>query len=294
MSVTTLHDQTEPIALARHRTRARPPWGQVVLHVVLILTAAVAVMPLVWCIFASFKYYKEVTSSIDLLPHTWTLANYREVLATPNIWSGFGNTIVVTCSVTAVTVLTSTMAGYVFAKYNFWGKEKLFLLLLATMMVPGAVTLVPVYIIVAKQMHLGDQLGGIIITGLFSTFGIFMMRQFMFNLPSELLDAARIDGASEWRIFFLMVIPLSASPMAALGIFVFLGTWNDFLWPFVVLTSPDRQTLPLVLNGLQGYYWSRFDLLITAGVLTLIPLMVAYMFGSKYMIRGIAMTGLKM
>jgi ABC-type glycerol-3-phosphate transport system permease component len=119
------------------------------------------------------------------------------------------------------------------------------------------------------------------------------MRQFMGNIPFELLEAARIDGSSEWRIFFQMVIPLSASPMAALSILIFLGVWNDFLWPSVVLSDQDKQTLPLILNGLQGYYQTQYDYLIAAAILTVIPLMIAYLFGSKYMIRGIAMTGLK-
>src|SRR6185437_1698500 len=186
----------------------------------------------------------------------------------------------------------STMAGYVFAKYRFPGKELLFLVLLATLMVPFVVLLVPLYITISHA-GLSDSLAGVIVTGFYSPFGIFMMRQFILTLPLELLEAARIDGASEWRIFGQIVIPLSASPAAALSIFIFLGTWNDYLWPFVVLTSPGNQTLPLFLTGLQGLFITRYDYLIAAGVLTSIPLMVAYVFGSKYMIRGVAMTGLK-
>jgi ABC-type glycerol-3-phosphate transport system permease component len=164
--------------------------------------------------------------------------------------------------------------------------------LLATLMVPFVVLLVPLYITISHA-GLSDSLAGVIVTGFYSTFGIFMMRQFILTLPLELLEAARIDGASEWRIFGQIVIPLSASPAAALSIFIFLGTWNDYLWPFVVLTSPGNQTLPLFLTGLQGLFITRYDYLIAAGVLTSIPLMVAYTFGSKYMIRGVAMTGLK-
>ncbi len=265
---------------------------QLLIHAMLIIAALVAVSPLVWCIFASFKPFKEVMESGSLLPRTWTLDSYRTVFGLSNLWIGFRNTVVVSFSVTAVTVLTSTMAGYVFAKYRFWGKEPLFLLLLATLMVPFAVILIPLYITVGS-MGLSNHLGGVIVTGLCNTFGIFLMRQFMGSIPYEMLEAARIDGTSEWRIFVQIVIPLSASPMAALAILVFLGVWNDYLWPLVVLSSQDEQTLPLILNGLQGYYDTRYDYLIAAAIVTVIPLMIAYLFGSKYMIRGIAMTGLK-
>lgn len=276
----------------RPRRRMRLEKDQLLVHVVLILAAFVALAPLVWCVFASFKPFKEVMESRTLLPQTWTLDAYRTVFGLSNIWTGLRNTAVVATSVTIVSVATSTLAGYVFAKYIFWGRDQLFLLLLATLMVPFAVILVPLYITVGS-MGFSNQLSGVIVTGFCNTFGIFLMRQFMSSIPYELLEAARIDGASEWRIFLQLVIPLSASPMAALAILIFLGVWNDYLWPLVVLTSQDKQTLPLILNGLQGYYNTRYDYLITAAILTVIPLMIAYLFGSKYMIRGIAMTGMK-
>ena len=208
--------------------------------------------------------------SHDLLPHRWTLDAYQYVLGLTGLWTSFRNTVVVTVSVTFVSVLTSTMAGYVFAKYRFPGKDLLFVVLLATLMVPFAVVLVPLYITIS-HVGLSDSLAGVIVTGFFSTFGIFMMRQFMLSLPTELLEAARIDGASEWRIFGQIVIPLSASPAAALSIFIFLGVWNDYLWPFVVLTSPSNQTLPLFLSGLQGLFITRYDYLLAAGLLSSIP-----------------------
>ncbi|MDB5056953.1 MAG: putative transporter permease protein [Chloroflexi bacterium] len=276
----------------RRRPGRRRATGQLILHFVLIIAALVAVGPLIWGIFASFKPFKELMTSQTLLPSRWTLDSYRAVFGLSNLWSGFRNSLIVTAIVTSVSVFTSTCAGFVFAKYRFWGKEFLFLLLLATLMVPFMVILIPLYLTVSR-MGFANQLSGVIVTGFFSTFGIFMMRQFMSSIPYELLEAARMDGASEWRTFVQIVIPLSASPMAALGIFIFLGTWNDYLWPLVVLTSSDQQTLPLVLAGLQGYYQTQYDYLIAAAILTTIPLMTAYIFGSKYMIRGIAMTGLK-
>jgi multiple sugar transport system permease protein len=276
--------------IERRAPRFKP--GQLVMGLVLIVGVLIAIAPLVWSVFGSVKPFHELMQSRDFLPHQWTFDAYQYVLGAANLWSSFRNTVIVTFSVTFVSVLTSTMAGYVFAKYRFPGKELLFLVLLATLMVPFVVMLVPLYITISHA-GLSDSLAGVIVTGFYSTFGIFMMRQFILTLPLELLEAARIDGASEWRIFGQIVIPLSASPAAALSIFIFLGTWNDYLWPFVVLTSPNNQTLPLFLTGLEGLFITRYDYLIAAGVLTSIPLMVAYVFGSKYMIRGVAMTGLK-
>jgi multiple sugar transport system permease protein len=131
------------------------------------------------------------------------------------------------------------------------------------------------------------------VTGFFSTFGIFMMRQFMESIPFELIDAARIDGASEWRIFFRLVLPMSTAPMAALAVFIFLGNWDGYLWPLVVLNSPDKQTLPLVLAGLRSLYWTRYEMWATGSMLTVTPVMIIYAFASRYFIQGIAMTGLK-
>jgi multiple sugar transport system permease protein len=301
MSMTAVRDQQRlpapgvpvPLVLPVRSRRRQVRRSQIVVHITLIIVALAAVLPMIWCVFASFKYFRELVSSSDLFPHVWTLHSYDTVFGLTQIWSGFRNSIVVTCSVTAAAVFTSVLEGYVFAKFDFPLKSVLFVALLATMMVPFIVVLIPLFLIL-KNFGLVDQLAGIIVTGLFSTFGIFMLRQFMFNIPSELIDSGRIDGAGEWRIFFRLIVPLSLSPMAALGIFVFLATWNDFLWPSVVLTNSDRQTLPVVINGLQGLFWTQYDYLITAAVVTLIPLMICYLFGSRYMIEGIAMTGMKL
>ena len=160
------------------------------------------------------------------------------------------------------------------------------------MMVPFAVVLVPIYLVVA-QMGLIDKLAGIIITGLWSTFGVVMMRQFMETIPMELIDAARIDGASEWRIFTTIVLPIAQAPIGALAIFVFLGNWDGFLWPLVVLSSPQNQTLPLLLAGLRSLYWTRYDMWAAGSMFTILPVMLVYALSSRYFIQGIAMTGLK-
>ncbi|MFZ4656721.1 MAG: carbohydrate ABC transporter permease [Caldilineaceae bacterium] len=274
------------------------PWlpqaylGQLVSHAVLLFMSVLAVFPFIWMIFASFKTFKDLVSSTQMLPQVWTLNNYIEIASRINFPVAFLNSMIAATAVTVFTLLTSAALGYIFAKYRFWGKEKLFLLLLSTMMVPFAVVLVPLYLTITG-FGLANSLGGIIITGLWSSFGMFMLRQFMESIPFELIDAARIDGASEWRIFGQIVLPLSGAPMAALAVFAFLGNWDSYLWPLVVLSSPEKQTLPLVLAGLRNLWWTRYEMWSAGSMLTVVPVMLIYSLASKYFIRGIAMTGLK-
>jgi multiple sugar transport system permease protein len=159
-------------------------------------------------------------------------------------------------------------------------------------MVPFAVVLVPLYITISN-LGLANNLGGVMVVALWSTFGIFMMRQFMEGIPFELIDASRIDGASEWRIFFQIAIPLSKAPLGALAVFTVLWNWDNYLWPLVVLSSPNKQTLTLVLAGLRNLYWTRYDLWSAGSMLTIIPVMLVYIFASRYFIQGIALSGLK-
>lgn len=266
--------------------------GQTLTHVTLILFSFLGVAPFVWMIFGSLKPFKELTTSSDLLPHTWTVANYVEIVTRANFLGAFRNSLIVTAVTTLSVLFTSSGLGYVFAKYQFPGKEQLFTAILATLMVPFAVVLIPLYIFIA-DIHAVNQLTGVILPGLWSTFGIFLMRQFMENLPSELLDASRIDGASEWRVFTQIVLPLSGAPLAALAILHALGSWDNFLWPSIVLNSADKQTIPVLLAGLESLFWTRYDLWMAGAMLTVVPIMLIYAFASKHFIRGIAMTGLR-
>ncbi len=274
------------------KRRTRLSLDQIIMHMILLLFSFVALAPFVWSLFASFKPFKELVSSQAFLPKVWTLNNYKEIITRVHFGDGFLNSVGTATSVTVTTLITSSLLGFVFAKYRFWGKEYLFTLLLSTIMVPFAVVLVPLYITITN-LGMANSLAGLIVTGLWSTFGTFMMRQFMESIPSELIDAARIDGASELRIFLQIIIPMALAPMAALAVFAFLGNWDSYLWPLVVLNSPDRQTLPLVLAGMRSLYWTRYDLWSAGSMLTVIPVMLIYLFASKYFIRGIAMTGIK-
>ena len=263
-----------------------------VIHAILLAIGFTSVMPFVWMFFGSFKSYVELTSGESLVPQVWTVDNYRAIIFRANFPQAFWNTTVVSLVVTGCVVLTSAAAAYVFAKYRFWGKEQLFIVILSTMMVPFAVVLVPLYVTIA-DIGLYNKLGGVIVPVLFSTFGIFLMRQFLEGIPSDLIDAGRIDGASEWWIFSRIIIPLSTAPMAALAVFTFLFNWDNFLWPSVVLTSPKSQTLPLVLAGLRSLYLERYDMWSAGSMLTVAPVMLLYAVAQKQFIRGITMTGLK-
>jgi len=281
----------------RARAATRGSWlsqsgNQAAVHAALTLFSVIAVAPFIWMIFGSFKNFKELVESPYVLPEVWTLNNYVEIITRVNFLTAIKNSVFVAATQTVIVPITSSLCGYVFAKYRFFGKEALFAILLGTLMVPFAVVLVPLYVFIS-DLGLMDTLWAIIVPGLWSTFGIFLMRQFMETIPSELLDAARIDGASEWRIFGQIVVPLSGAPLAALAILVFLGSWDNYLWPSLVLNSQDQQTVPVLLAGLRSLYWTRYDLWIAGSMLTIIPVMAVYLVASKQFIRGIALTGLK-
>lgn len=285
-------DRREHRARSSPGPRVRQRVGSALPHVVLLTACFLAIAPFVWSFFGSFKPFRELVSTSDLLPHTWTLNGYIEIITRAHFPDAFLNTVLIASIVTGASLFTSSTLGYIFSKYRFPGKDLLFGVMLATMMVPFAVLLVPLFITIS-DFGLVDELGGVIVVSLWTTLGTFLMRQFMDSLPTELIDAARIDGASEWQIYRRVILPLSKAPLAALAVLVFLGSWDSFLWPLVVLTSPDKQTLPLLIAGLRSLYLQRYDLWTAASMLTVIPVMIVYLFGSRYFIRGIAQTGIK-
>ncbi|MHB1296260.1 MAG: carbohydrate ABC transporter permease [Anaerolineae bacterium] len=266
--------------------------SQAALHVLLTLIALSCFVPFIWLVTASFKTYRELVSSRAIFPKEWTLANYEQMIGMTNFLSAFRNSTYLAVTQTIAVVFTSVYMGYIFSKYNFPAKELFFTILLSTMMVPFTVVMVPLYLTMSN-LQLLDSLNGILITSLWSTFGIFMMRQYMESIPGDLIDAARIDGASEFRILFRLIVPLAAAPMGALAVFNFLGSWDSLMWPMIVLRSRDLATLPILLNMLRGMWWTRYEIWAAGSMLTVAPVMILYSFASKFFIKGIAMTGLK-
>ena len=189
-------------------------------------------------------------------------------------------------------LFTSSLAGFVFAKYRFWGKDFFFTMILATMMIPFQVIMIPAYLILVK-LGLTDNLLGLIVPGATSAFGIFLMRQFVESIPSELIDAARIDGSSEFGIYTRIILPQMGAALATLGIFQFMGTWNDYLWPLIVITTTEKRTLPIMLSWYSTQHGTRYDLTMAASILVIIPVLIAYFIFQRWVVRGIALTGFK-
>ncbi len=259
----------------------------------MLLSVAITLFPFVWMLSTSFKGPGEIfTKQPTLLPHIWTLAGYRSIFAAVNIWLHLWNSVVYAVALTVMSVLFNAMAAYAFAKLKFPGREKVFSLLLITMMVPGQVTMLPVFLIL-KSLGLLNSYAGLILPGSAAVFAIFMMRQFMMDIPEEILEAARIDGFSEFAIFWRIMIPLCRPIIATLTVFSFIGAWNDFLWPLVIMIREDKYTLPVALASVNGQYNTDWGMLMAGAVLVVVPAVLVFLLAQKHYIKGIAAGAVK-
>lgn len=276
------------------RLSGRDLAARTVLHVLLAGGLLVMVVPFLWMLLSSFKPEREIRQS----PPTWwpadpTLDNYSTLLSRLDFPTYFTNSVIVALLTTAGNLLFCAAAGYALAKIRFAGRQLLFLLVLGTIMVPSIVTLVPLFVLVSN-LNLVNTYGGLVLPFLAQAFGVFLMRQFMLSIPDDLLEAARIDGASELRIFWQIVLPLCRPALATLGILTFLASWNNFLWPLVVATTEDRYTLPVALALYSiGQNRARYDLLLAGSVVIVVPVLIVFILLQRHFVRGIATTGLK-
>ena len=218
--------------------------------------------------------------------------NYTALLDTFSFGRFLCNSLFVTIVATALTLLVNSMAAFGLSKFRFPGREPVFLLILATLMVPPTIVLVPNYLIAAK-LGLVDSLWGVIWPAVATPTGVFLLRQYMLTLPDDLIEAARMDNASEWRIYWRIVLPLSAPALAVLAIFSVMWRWNDFLWPMVVLTRSESFTLPLALNAFQGELTTQWNYVLSMTVATLLPITVVFLFLQRHIVQGIASAGVK-
>jgi multiple sugar transport system permease protein len=285
-----------PIATTERRTKSRrQPLGKLLIYALLIGGCLATLLPFLWMIFASFKTSTEI---IRIPPTIWpekpTLQNYQTVFGDPRlpIARFYLNSLFVSGSTVFLILFTSSLAGFVFAKYEFFGKSVAFSFILATLMIPFQVMMIPSYLLLVK-LNLIDSLWGLVVPAATSAFGIFMMKQFIEGLPSELLDAGRIDGASEWGIYSRIILPQIGPALATLGIITFMGTWNSYLWPLVVITTHERRTLPIVLTWYNSMHTARYDLTMTASVLGVVPILVVYTLFQCWIVQGFALSGLK-
>lgn len=271
------------------------PWlKNLLLYGGLGLYAIVTLMPFLWAIGASFKPLQEIVGGgFSFWPQQFTWDNYRQVfLREPLFLRWFFNSVFIAISMTLLNLLFNSMAGYALARLRFVGRQFWFFLIVAILAVPGQVTLMPTFLIL-KALGWLNSYQGMIIPGAVNATFIFMMRQFFVNFPQELEEAAALDGLSPWGIFRWIVLPLAKPALAAQAIFVFMGSWNNFLGPVVILFDPEMFTLPLGLNTFKGQYISYWNYIMAASVVFTLPALVIHLFFNRYFIQGVTFTGSK-
>jgi multiple sugar transport system permease protein len=287
--------RNEPALHTQPRSVRQPRWGykNIANYILLSLGALVMVAPFIWMLSTSFKPQAEtITFPPQLLPRTPTLVNYYEVFERLNIARLYWNTAYVAIIKTVLNVYLSTLIGYVFGKFQFRGRDLLFYLILSTWIIPFEVYMIPLYVMMV-DFNLGNSYWALILPELSSAYAIFLFRQFMFTIPNDLLDAARIDGAGEWRIFHRIVLPLARPVVATLVAFYFMWNWNDFLWPLIVLTTSDKYLLPLGLAVFVSEFGTQHGLIMAGASLAIIPVLLVFVTMQRYIIEGIALTGFK-
>jgi multiple sugar transport system permease protein len=255
--------------------------------------AAITLFPLLWMVAASLMSPGEAsTFPPPLLPGHATFENYRELFARAGMGRYLVNSVFLAATATLVSLLFNVAAGYAFAKLRFAGRDRLFKVLLGALVVPSQVAMVPLFLML-KHMGLVNTYGGVIVPGMASIFGIFLVRQYALSIPDELLEAARIDGASEFRIFRAIVVPLLKPIIVTLAVFTLLGTWNDFMWPLIVLTDKDLYTLPVALASLSREHVQDNELMMAGSVLTTLPVLVVFVALQRFYIEGLTVGSIK-
>jgi multiple sugar transport system permease protein len=271
------------------------PW-----HLVLVPLAFVLIVPLLWMVVTSLQTQGEANRFPPvLLPHHPRIANYADAWHTAPFGTFFLNSALVAFVVVVSNLVVCSLAGYAFARLRFLGSTALFMLLMATLMVPFQVTMIPVFLIVKwfgdnVSPYLGiNHLGALMLPNLATAFGIFFLRQFFQTVPVELEEAARVDGTSRVGVLFKIVLPLSMPAMSTLAALTILTSWNDFLWPLIVITNTDQMTVPLGLSYFQGAHQTNWPLLMAGNVMSLVPMLVVFVLAQRYFVQSVAGTGLK-
>lgn len=285
---TTAHEKDKPAE------RKPFSWKRIPLHLILIVGGVLMALPFIWMIMSSFKPLDEIfIRPPKLFPMAPTAQNYQTAFGTGTFVQAFINSVYIATVITVVSLLTCAMAAYAFARMRFPGNNLLFAVFLATMMVPVQLTIIPLYIILGQLRWIDTHLSLIVPTALFNAFGVFLLRQYVRGIPLELEEAAAIDGASRIKIFTTMILPLLRTPMVALGIFVFLGQWNNFFTPLIFLNSENLFTLPLWVTQFKGAYSSDWGGLMAATSLAAVPFLIIFIIAQRQIVEGIALSGSK-
>lgn len=266
---------------------------KILLYGFLILTSVITMIPFIWMLGVSFMYDGKASVFPPIfLPDPFTLVQYQTLLERLNVAQNFFNSLFLSLSVAIISLFFNSMAGYTFAKYRFKGKNILFNLLLSSMIIPSQVTMLPLFLML-KSMGFINTYMAIIIPGMANIFGIFLIRQYCLAIPDSLIEAARIDGATDFQIYRKVILPLAIPILVTLAIFSFLGTWNDFLWPLIVLTDDSMYTLPVSLANLMLEHTKDPELMMAGSVVTIIPVIMVFLVLQKYYIKGIMMGSVK-
>ena len=259
----------------------------------LLLLALVSLAPLLWMVSVSFMPAGEASRfPPPLLPSSATLDNYHEMFARTGMARNFANSVLVSVAITLGSLLFNTLAGYAFAKLRFAGRERVFQLLLAALVIPAQVAMLPLFLLM-KQLGLVNTYAGVVVPALAGVFGIFLVRQYARSIPDELLEAARIDGAGEWRIFFQIVLPMLKPVLVTLAIFTFMAAWNDFMWPLIVLTDQAHYTLPVALASLSREHIMDVEMMMAGAVVTVVPVLLLFLLLQRYYIQGLLLGSVK-
>lgn len=273
--------------------RRRVFTGQLVRHIILIVVSIVFITPFLWMFLSSFKPALEIIKiPPTFIPEKFTLNNYKTIFERLHFWRFFINSVVVSVAITIVAMFTSSLAGFVFTKFDFPGRELIFIIFLAGLMIPFAVIVLPMYLFVSK-IGLQNNYLGLILPLCVSPFGIFLVRQFMEGIPMEMIEAARIDGASNMWIYFRIMVPLSSAGIGGVGVFTFLWTWNQLWWPLMIISKRDMQTLPLAIAALTFQHAKRYDMIVTGAAIAIVPVMLVFAFAQRRLIKGVTLTGMK-
>ena len=293
---------TDQLARGATRTAARwtsvgdrrpPIAGRALSYAVLGALSILFLAPVVWTVLSSFKTQTELAQRPPtLLPASLAPTNYTEAIQSFHFATYLRNSVLVTVGATALTLVINTMAAYGLAKYNFRGRNLLFLVTLGTIMIPLQIILIPVYQ-VAASLHLVNSLWGLIIPPAATPTGVFLLRQYMLGIPDDLIEAARIDGAGEFRIFLRIVAPLCGPPLAVLCIFSVIWRWNDFLWPLIISQDQSKYTLPVALAQFSSQLVVPFNYILAMSVVSMLPVVVIFLVLQRHIVRGIASTGLR-
>jgi multiple sugar transport system permease protein len=259
----------------------------------LILIAVVTALPLVWMVSASLMPPGEAQSlPVRFFPSRVTWEHYVALFERLHLTRYFANSLLIATSVTALSVLINSLAGYAFAKLRFAGRKHLFRFLLAGLVIPAQVAMIPLFLML-KQFGLINSYWAVILPASATIFGVFLIRQYALSIPDALLDAARVDGASELRIFFSLALPVMRPILVTLGVYTFMVTWNDFMWPLIALVDGDLRTLPVALAILSGEHVQDTELMMAGSVLTVMPVLLMFIFVQRYYIEGITAGSLK-